>query len=40
MVSDFAFVGKDSSIMTGRYVDEFVATVRLADREATITLNG
>jgi 3-phenylpropionate/cinnamic acid dioxygenase small subunit len=26
VVSDFAFVGKDSSIMTGRYVDEFVAT--------------
>jgi hypothetical protein len=26
VVSDFAFIGKDSSIMTGRYIDEFVAT--------------
>ena len=41
VVSDFAFVGKDSSVMTGRYIDEFVATDgdwRIAKR--TITLNG
>lgn len=41
VVSDFAFVGKDSSIMTGRYVDEFIATDggwRIAKR--TILLNG
>jgi 3-phenylpropionate/cinnamic acid dioxygenase small subunit len=41
VLSDFAFVGKDSSIMTGRYVDEFVSTDagwRIAKR--TIALNG
>jgi 3-phenylpropionate/cinnamic acid dioxygenase small subunit len=40
-VSDFAFFGKDSSIMTGRYIDQFVAADdgwRIAKR--TITLNG
>lgn len=41
VVSDFAFVGKDSSVMTGRYLDEFVATDdgwKIAKR--TIALNG
>src|SRR5579862_7555871 len=41
VVSDFAFVGKDSSIMTGRYIDEFAATDdgwKIAKR--TIALNG
>jgi 3-phenylpropionate/cinnamic acid dioxygenase small subunit len=41
VVSDFAFVGKDSSIMAGRYIDEFVVADdgwRIAKR--TISLNG
>lgn len=41
VVSDFAFIGKDSSIMTGRYIDEFTGADdgwRIAKR--TITLNG
>src|SRR6185437_5371042 len=39
-VSDFAFVGKDSSVMTGRYIDTFVAAGggwQIAKR--TISLN-
>ncbi len=41
VVSDFAFVGKDSSVMTGRYIDEFAATDsgwQIAKRQ--ISLNG